>query len=316
MNFALEDKEIREVYCDTLMELAERDERIVVVEADLMKANGTLRFKDRFPGRAFDVGVAEANMAGIAAGLATCGKVPFLASFTPFATRRIYDQLTVSHAYANLHTIIVGTDPGISAELNGGTHMSMEDIAIMRAMPNMKVVEPVDAAQLRRALPVLVDAEGPIYLRMFRKKVFKVYDDNCSFRLGGSAVLRDGKDVAIFASGIMVPEVLATAGDLAAQGVDCAVINTYSIKPLDEETVLRYADKCHAVVTAENGSVVGGLGSAIAELLVKNLPVPVEMLGVQDRFGIVGNLAYLKDYFCLNAEGVVGSIRRVLSRKS
>ncbi len=316
MNFASDEKEIREVYCDTLMELAARDERIVVVEADLMKANGTLRFKSNFPDRTFDVGIAEANMAGIAAGLAACGKVPFITSFTPFATRRIYDQLAISHAYANLHTIIVGTDPGIAAELNGGTHMSMEDIAIMRAMPNMKVVEIVDSAQLKKALPVLVDAEGPVYLRMLRKKFYKIYDSDCDFRLGGSSILRDGADVAVFASGILVPEALTAAEVLAAQGIDCAVINTYGIKPMDEETVLCYADKCRAVVTAENGSVVGGLGGAIAELLVKKLPVPVEMLGICDRFGIVGSLSYLKEYFNLNAEGVICAAKRVLSRKS
>lgn len=315
MEFILDDKELREVYCDTLIELAEKDERIVVLEADLMKSTGTRRFKERYPDRTFNVGVAEANMAGIAAGLATCGKVPFMASFTPFATRRIHDQITISHAYSNLHTVIVGTDPGITAELNGGTHMSVEDIAIMRAIPNMKVVEIVDSAQLKKALPVIVDTEGPVYMRLFRRKAVKVYDDNCTFELGKGVVLRDGDDVAIIASGIMVAEALQAADELSVEGINCAVINIHTIKPLDDALILKYAEKCGAIVTAENASVIGGLGGAVAELLVKNEPVPVEMVGIMDCFGIVGRLDYLKRRFGLCADNICKAVKNVILRK-
>ena len=232
-------KEMREVYCDSLIEMAATDPRIVVVEADLMNCIKTGPFKKAYPDRFFDVGVAEANMIGISAGLATCGKIPFCSSFGTFATRRCYDQIFISVAYSKQNVKIVGTDPGIAAEINGGTHMPFEDMGIMRGIPGMVCVEPTDCAMLKSLMPQIVEHKGPVYIRLFRKKTEKVFEDGAAFDLFKAFTLRKGTDVTIIASGIMVTRALEAADLLKERGISAEVINVYTWKPIDEETIAK-----------------------------------------------------------------------------
>ncbi len=309
-------KEMRAVYAESLIALAEKDDRIVVCESDLMNANGTKAFLKAFPERTFDVGIAEANMIGVAAGLAACGKIPFANSFTPFSTRRCLDQVTISCAYANLPVKIGGSDPGICAQLNGGTHMSLEDMALMRAIANMVVFEPVDAEQFRQAIPQIAYNDKPTYIRYLRTPAEKVFDSNYKFELGKASVLRDGTDVVIFCSGIMVIRSLQAAEALAEQGISAAVVNIHTLKPLDTETILHYASKCRAVVTAENHSVIGALGGAVAETLSENCPTVMRRIGVQGTFGEVGNLAYLEKRFHMTWSDIVDAAKSAVAAKA
>lgn len=312
----LEDRWLRETYVDSLIEYAKKDERIVIVEADLMKAAGTGRFADEFPDRTINVGIQEANMIGVAAGMSAMGKIPFTHTFTPFSTRRVCDQVTLSVAYAGLNVKIMGSDPGVTAELNGGTHMSMEDIAIMRNIPNMVIYEPVDSAQLRKAFPQIIEHDGPVYIRLLKRNAVQIFDDNSEFELGKGTVLKEGKDVTIIASGIMVAEALNAEKVLEEMGIDAEIINIHSIKPLDEDLVLQSAKKTGAVVTAENHSVINGLGSAVAEFLSENYPVPVQRVGVKDHFGEVGLTNFLKEKYGLTSKEIVLAVNRAISLKN
>lgn len=299
-----EDRWLRETYVDLLMEYAGKDERIAIVEADLARAAGTLRFQETFPERAVDVGVAEANMIGVAAGMSAMGKIPFTHTFTPFATRRVCDQVTLSVAYAGLNVKCVGSDPGVTAELNGGTHMSMEDVAIMRNIPGMIVFEPTDSEQLKKAFPQIMEHYGPVYIRLLRRNAVKIFDENCEFRLGKGIVLKEGRDVSIFASGIMTAEALEAAEILKEEGIDAEIINIHTIKPLDEELVIQSARKTGAVITAENGSIINGLGAAVAECLGENCPTVMKRVGVRDHFGEVGFTDYLQEKYGLKAKNI------------
>lgn len=312
----LEDKELREIYCESLIDLAEKDERIVLLEADLMKATGTLPFKQRFPDRTVDVGVAEANMIGVAAGLSAFGKIPFANSFTAFATRRCYDQITISVAYAGLNVKIGGTDPGVAAELNGGTHMSFEDMGIMRNIPGMTIFEPVDGVQLRKILPQVAAHAGPVYIRLFRRKAEKIFGTSDEFRLGKANRLREGTDATVFATGLMVANSLEAAKQLEKEGIGVRVVNMHTIKPLDVEEVVLAAEETGAVITAENHSIINGLGSAVAEVLAENRPVPMERVGVRDRFGEVGMKDYLMEALGLTAEDIANAVRKAVRRKN
>ncbi|MBA4700363.1 MAG: transketolase family protein [Ruminococcus sp.] len=299
-----EDRWLRETYVDLLMEYASKDERIAIVEADLARAAGTLRFQETFPERTVDVGVAEANMIGVAAGMSAMGKIPFTHTFTPFATRRVCDQVTLSVAYAGLNVKCVGSDPGVTAELNGGTHMSMEDVAIMRNIPGMIVFEPTDSEQLKKAFPQIMEHYGPVYIRLLRRNAVKIFDENCEFRLGKGIVLKEGRDVSIFASGIMTAEALEAAEILKEEGIDAEIINIHTIKPLDEELVIQSARKTGAVITAENGSIINGLGAAVAECLGENCPTVMKRVGVRDHFGEVGFTDYLQEKYGLKAKNI------------
>ncbi|WP_306570087.1 transketolase family protein [Faecalispora jeddahensis] len=312
----LEEHWLRDTYVDLLLEYAQKDDRIVALDADLMAASSVKRFSQQMPGRAIDVGVAEANMIGVAAGLAAMGKIPFTHSFTAFASRRVCDQVTLSVAYAGLNVKMVGSDPGITAELNGGTHMSMEDVSIMRNIPGMTVYEPVDSVQLRAAFPQILAHDGPVYIRLLRRPAVRIDSENDEFTLGKASLLREGGDVTILATGIMVAEALLAAEELAGQGISAEVLNVHTIKPFDEEAVLRSAMKTGAVVTAENASVIGGLGSATAECLGENCPVPLRRVGVRDCFGEVGLTDYLKEKFGLTAKEIVRAAHEVTERKN
>ena len=233
--------EMRAVYAGCLAELMEKDRHVCVLDADLAKASGTRNLYERFPKQMFDCGVAEQDMASIAAGLASYGFKPWIETFTPFATRRICDQMTISISYAKSNVKIVGTDPGISAELNGGTHMSLEDVGVVRSIPGMVIFEPVDAVQLRAAMPVLNAYEGPVYVRLFRKELPDVFPADYKFDLFKADVLRKGKDLSIFVTGFLTRDVVDAAETLKAEGIDCEVINVHTIKPIDCEGVKRAA---------------------------------------------------------------------------
>lgn len=310
-----DEKEMRQIYCDCLLELAEKDKNIVVIEADLMNCIKTDRFKAAFPERFFNVGIAEANMVGIAAGLSTCGKIPFISSFAPFATRRCYDQIFISVAYSKQNVKIVGTDPGISAEVNGGTHMPFEDMGIMRLIPDCVCVEPTDSAMLRSLMPQIAAYKGLVYIRLFRKKTEKIFDEGESFDLFKARSLKEGKDVTIVASGIMVGRALQAAEQLKAEGIDAGVLNTYTWKPIDSDALVSAAKASGAVVVAENHNICGGLTSAVTQALCAEYPVPVLSVGVNDKFGEVGKMPYLSEVYHMNAGDIVERCKQVIALK-
>ena len=310
-----EDRWLRETYVDLLIEYAAKDDRIVLLEADLSKAAGTGRFKEVYPDRLINVGIAEANMVGVAAGMSAMGKIPFTHTFTAFATRRCCDQVTLSVAYAGLNVKLMGSDPGVTAELNGGTHMSMEDVAIMRNIPGMTIYEPVDSAQLKKIFPQILAAPGPVYIRLLRRNAVKIFDDDQTFTLGKGTMIKEGKDVTIIDSGILVAEAVKAAEALKNEGIDAEVINIHTIKPLDEEMVIASAKKTGAVVTAENHSIIGALGGAVTECLSENYPVPVRRVGVNDHFGEVGLTDFLMEKYGLTAEHIVEEAKKAISMK-
>ena len=311
----LEDRWLRETYVDLLVEYAKKDERIVLVEADLMRAAGTLRFGAEFPQRIVNVGVAEANMIGVAAGMSTMGKLPFTHTFTPFATRRVCDQVTLSVAYAGLNVKMMGSDPGVTAEYNGGTHMSMEDVSIMRNIPGMVICEPVDSVQLAELFPQILEYDGPVYIRLLRRNAVKIYESGDEFRLGKGVLVRGGSDVTIVASGIMVAEALEAEEVLKGLGISAEIIDIHTIKPLDEEMIIKSAKKTGIVVVAENHSVIGGLGSAVSECLGEKCPVLMKRVGVKDHFGEVGLTPFLKEKYGLTKEEIVKTAKILLESK-
>jgi len=303
--FKPEEKMMRDVYIDLIIAAARDDDRIIMLDADLSKAGGTKKFGTVFPDRFINVGIAEANMIGVAAGLASMGKIPFTHTFTPFATRRVCDQVTLSVAYAKQKVIMAGSDPGIAAEINGGTHMSLEDVAIMRNIPGMLIVEPVDTTQLISLFPQILAHDGAVYVRLFRKNADKIYDNGTEFTLGKGHVCRTGTDVTIVTSGLMISEAFRAGDILAGKGVSAEIINIHTIKPLDTDLILESAKKTGKVIVAENHGIIGGLGSAVAEFLSETFPVPVKRVGVRDRFGEVGKMPYLKEIFKMRAEDIV-----------
>jgi len=308
------DKEMRAVYCETLLRLAEKDSRIFVLEADLMRASGTMPFKAAYPERTVDVGVAEANMVGVAAGLSAAGKIPFAATFACFASRRAFDQFFISANYAQLNVKLVGTDPGITAAFNGGTHMPFEDIGMMRLVPNLWIMEPSDPVSLEKMVELSVSHKGCTYMRLQRKPAPALYQAGESFSPGKGKLLKDGKDVTIIALGvIMTGEALKAAQKLKEQGIDAAVIDILSVKPLDRELVLDYASKTKRIITAENHQAACGLGGAVAELLAAEKPVPMAIVGVQDIFGEVGTQDFLQERFKLNAAEIEKKAKELIN---
>ena len=305
--------DMRTAYVETLIALAEKDERIVVLEADLMRAIGTKAFQDRFPSRSINLGVAEANMVGVAAGLAAVGKIPFASTFASFAGRRDFDQFFVSANYARLPVKLVGTDPGILAGYNGGTHMPFEDVGLMRTIPRCVVVDPADIVSVQKLLPQITYHPGPVYMRLNRKPSPQVHQDGEEITLGKASVLKDGTDLAIFASGaVLVPEAVEAARHLEGEGVSAAVVDFHTIKPIDREAVLHFAGRTGLVLTCENHQIVNGLGSAVAEVLGESLPTRMARLGVNEQFGQVGDVNWLRKAYGLDAEAICARARQLL----
>ena len=294
MNYA--EMEMRAVYGQTLCELMDVDPNVMCLEADLSKASGTNpRVAESRPDNFLNVGVAEANMIGIAAGLASEGKVPFCASFTCFASRRVYDQVAISVAYANNNVKVVGTSPGVTAGPNGGTHMSFQDLAIMRVMPNMHVYSPCDPFELRAVMKHMAGTFQPTYMQLIRCQVPPVFDESYRFEPGRVVVLREGSDVTLVATGYMTHFAIRAADRLAEKDISVEHLHVPSVKPLDGQALAASAGKTGRVVTVETQNVLGGLGGAVCEILGELCPTPVKRLGVPDQFGEVATEQYLFD---------------------
>lgn len=303
--------EFRQKLAATLDELMAKDEKIVVLDADLSRPNGTNPLYEKYPTRCFNCGIQEQNMVGVAAGLAAYGFKPIVVTFTPFATRRVCDQIAISVAYAKNKITIIGTDPGITAELNGGTHMSMEDVGVIRSIPTMTIYDAVDANQLGQALEQVINYEGPVYVRMPRKSRPDVFGPDYKFELFKADVVKEGKDVSIIATGTMVREALDAAEMLKSEGVNAEVISVNTIKPLDKDTILASVKKTNKVVTVENHNVVGGLYAAICELLCAEYPVKVKAIGVHDEFGQVGLYNDLAKYYKMTAADIAEAVKEI-----
>ena len=306
---------MRDVYCERLIDLALENENIIALDADLIGSSGMKPFFTRFPDRAIQCGIAEANMIGIAAGLSAMGKIPFAHSFGCFSSRRACDQIMVSAAYAKQNVRIIGSDPGITAAYNGGTHMPFEDMGVLRSIPGITLIEPTDPVMLADVITQLVDLYGVYYIRMVRKNTAAVYEDGSTFTIGRGNTLIDGVDVTIIASGIMVVEALKASAILKTSNISAGVVDLFTWKPIDRELIDACARKTGALVTAENHNILGGLGSSVAEATAQMKPVPIEMVGVTDRFGQVGTEDFLREEYNLSASDIVSAVTRVIARK-
>lgn len=305
----------REAYGQALVALGQENGDVVVLDADLSKSTKTIEFKKVFPERFFDMGIAEANMVGTAAGLAAAGKTPFCSTFAVFATGRTYDQIRQSVAYPQLNVKIAATHAGLTVGEDGASHQSVEDIALMRVLPGMTVFVPADAVEVHGAVAAAARIDGPVYIRLGRFPVPVLHGDDFEFVPGRAVELRQGSDVTIIACGIMVAEALQAAEDLSAEGINATVLNIHTVKPLDEAAITRAARQTGAVVTAEEHSIIGGLGSAVAEVLVENCPVPMVRVGVRDTFGESGKPGELLVKYGLTAADIASAVRAVLKRK-
>lgn len=307
----------RAAYGEALVALAEAYPQLVVLDADLSGSTMTKDFAKAHPERFFNMGIAEGNMVGVAAGLAAAGKKPFANSFAMFAAGRAFEQVRNSVAYPGLNVVVVGSHGGLSVGEDGATHQCCEDLAIMRAIPNMTVVCPCDGPEMRAAVKALLDQDGPAYLRMCRLAVESVTDETpgYTFELGKGVTLRDGSDVTVVATGLMVQAVVKAAEALAAEGISVRVLDFHTLKPLDGALLEQAARETGAIVTAEEHSVIGALGGAVSEYLAEHCPVPVVRHGVQDTFGRSGKAQQVLDAYGLNADGVVGAIRKALALK-
>lgn len=304
-NLILETTEMRKAYSETLKELIKEDKNVYVLEADLSEAITTTSIGVDYPKNFVNCGIMEANMVGAASGLSLLGKIPFIHTFSPFATRRCYDQIFLSGAYAKTNIKILGSDTGITSQHNGGTHTSFEDVALMREIPGATVITATDSTMLKYLIREIKDIYGIHYITTIRKNAYKIYDENEKFEIGKGKVLKDGKDFTIISNGIMVAEALKAAEELEKQGVSVAVIDMFTIKPIDKDLIIEYAKKTGKIITAENHNVTGGLGSAVAEVLVEHYPIPMRKVGIEDRFGQVGTQEFLQKEYGLTAEKII-----------
>ncbi len=305
----------RESYGNALVEVGRENPNVVVLDADLANATKTNVFQKEFPERHIDCGIAECNMTGIAAGLSTCGKIPFISSFAMFAAGRNFEQVRNSIGYPHLNVKIGATHAGITVGEDGASHQCLEDIALMRAIPGMTVIVPADDTEARAAVHAAVDYGGPVYLRFGRAGVPVINDPaTYKFEMGKGVLLREGTDVTIVATGITVAASLDAAEELAKEGISAEVINIHTIKPLDADLIVKSASKTGKVVTAEEHSVIGGLGSAVCDCLAENHPVPVHKIGINDVFGESGSAGALVAKYGLDAEGIAKSVKGFLNK--
>ena len=308
-------KATRVSFGEALCEAAASNPDLIVLDADLAAATNTSIFRNAYPERFFDCGIAEGNMIGVAAGLAASGKLPVAASFAMFATGRAFEQIRNSVAYPNLNVKIAGSHAGISTGEDGATHQCLEDIGIMRTIPGMVVLNPADHWEMKAATKAALEYDGPVYIRLGRLAVDSFNDpDTYKFEWGKGITMRDGKDITIVATGLMVAEAVAAAETLAAEGIDARVINIHTIKPLDEELILKAASETGRIVTVEEHSIIGGLGSAVADCVCAGCPVPVTKIGVNDEFGHSGPAVDLLRQFGLSAENITATVKKVLNK--
>lgn len=306
----------KEQFGKTIEDIANNDKNVVYLDADLMNSSGTYGFWKRNPEQAINVGIAEANMMGIAGGLSAGGKYPYVHTFGPFASRRSYDQIFISIAYAGNSACIFGSDPGVCAAYNGGTHMPFEDVALMRAVPKSTVIEISDTVMMDKILRMVKNRKGLTYLRSSRKNYAKVYSEDQEFEIGKGIILRDGKDVTIIATGLMIHEAMKAAEKLAEEGIEARVVDMFTVKPVDSALVADSAKTTGAIVSAENHNIIGGLGDAVAAALFEtNSLVPMERVGVKDEFGQVGQQDYLQQHYGLTDKEIYAAAKKAIANK-
>ena len=307
----------RAAYGEALSELAQQYPDLVVLDADLSGSTMTKNFAEKYPERFYDMGIAEGNMAGVAAGLAACGKKPFINSFAMFSAGRAWEQVRNSIAYPGLNVKVIGSHGGLSVGEDGATHQCIEDYAIMRAIPGMLVLSPCDGPEMKLAVKALLEYDGPAYMRLGRLAVESVTDTvpGYSFEIGKGSVLREGADATVIATGMMVQSAYEAAETLAAEGISLRVIDMHTIKPLDKELVVKAAKETGCIVTSEEANVLGGLGSAVAEAVAEACPVPVVRHGVNDEFGRSGKAQAVLDAYKLNAAGIIEKVKYALTLK-
>lgn len=305
----------RNGYGEALLELAKKNQRIVVLTGDLAESTRVLEFAKKYKERFIECGVAEQNMAGVAAGLALSGKIPFISSYAVFSPGRNWDQVRVSICYNNANVKIAGAHTGISVGPDGATHQALEDIAIMRTLPNMVVLAPCDWQETKKATHAVAEWHGPVYFRFTREKTPCITTPQTPFKIGKAEIFKKGKDVSIIVCGPLVYKALIAARQLIRENISCEVINNHTIKPLDAKTILTSAKKTKAVVTVEEHQVMGGMGSAVCELLSQHMPVPVEMIGMRDSFGESGKQEELLEKYGMSVKDIILAVKKVLKRK-
>lgn len=298
-------KATRESYGETLLELGEQNNNVVVLDADLSAATKTNLFAQKYPERFFDMGIAEANMIGTAAGLATCGKIAYASTFAAFAAGRAYDQIRCSVAYPKLNVKICATHSGITVGEDGATHQMIEDLSMMRTMPNMLVMCTSDDLQTKWAVQEISKYEGPVYLRLARVKTKKIYDENQKFELGKAIQIGEGTDATVFATGVTVEQALLAKDELEKQGINIRVVDIHTIKPIDEKMIIKCAQETKKLISVEDHNIIGGLGSAISEVLTDKYPQKLTRLGIKDCFGMSGKAEELVKYFGIDSETIV-----------
>lgn len=311
---SMEQQPTRFGYADALLELGAKDKRVVVLDADLSKSTLTCRFAEKYPKRFFDIGIAEQNMLGMAGGLALTGKIPFVTTYGVFLAGRAWDQIRTSICYGNLNVKLAGAHGGLSVGPDGATHQALEEISIMRVLPNMKVIVPCDTHQARLATLAASKIPGPVYIRLGREPIPVITTLKTPFEPGKAQIMRHGKDVTIVACGLMVYLSLLAAQKLSKEGISCEVINLHTVKPIDRKALIASAKKTGAVVTAEEHQLAGGMGSAVAEVLTQECPVPVEMVGVKDTFGESGQPWELMKKYHLMDKDIIKAAS-IVSRK-
>ncbi|PRR84278.1 transketolase family protein [Clostridium vincentii] len=306
----------RESYGKALVELAKLNENVVVLDADLSKSTKTAEFKSVAPERFFNMGIAEANMMGVAAGLSTCGKIPFVSTFAMFAAGRAFEQIRNSICYPRLNVKICATHAGLTVGEDGASHQAIEDISLMRSIPNMVVINPADDIETKAAIKAIAELNGPCYVRLGRMPVDTINEiGNYEFKIGKGVTLSEGNDVTIIGTGIMVEAALAAKEILAKEGIDARVINIHTIKPIDSELIIKAAKETGIIVTAEEHSIIGGLGSAVSEVVCEEYPVPVLKIGVRDVFGESGLPMELLEKYGLTAMDIVAKVKKAISIK-
>ncbi len=301
----------REAYGNALAELGEKYKDIVVLDADLSKSTKTYEFKKKFPERFFNIGISEQDLIGTAAGFATCGKIPFASTFAMFASGRAFEQIRNSVAYPNLNVKIAATHSGITVGEDGASHQSIEDIAIMRAIPNMVVINPADAITTRKAIEAVIEYKGPVYIRLGRLGIPEIHKDDVDYKIGKGIVLKEGKDASIIAAGFMVHLALEASELLKEDGIDVKVIDMHTIKPIDKELIIESAKETNAIVTAEEHSIIGGLGSAVAEVLSEEYPTPMARVGIKDVFGQSGKPMELVKLYGIAPSDIANAVRKL-----
>ncbi|MEW9669428.1 transketolase family protein [Ammoniphilus sp. 3BR4] len=306
-------KEPREGYSEALIRLGSKHQDLVVLDADCAKSNLTNLFRDQFPERFFNIGISECDLVGTAAGLALAGKIPFANAYANFLTGRGFDQMRISVCYANNNVKIIGHNAGTSAAQEGATHLPLEDISLMRSLPRMTVLVPADSVEMEKAVEAAYNHEGPVYLRVGKLPTPIVTQAEDPFRIGKAIRYREGSDVSIVSTGIMLSETLKAAEELQKRGIHAEIIHVHTIKPIDVEAIVQTAKKTGRVVTVEEHSIIGGLGSAVAEVLAEYQPTPLRRVGTQDRFGVSGKMNELLDFFGLRAANVIKAVEELLT---